>query len=191
MDSLRLEKLLRVEYNFTEEDLVAFFRFFEYRKIKKNQGYKIGIGRTSNIIYVNNGLLMTCSLVQNRKKIVHDFTPKGNFLIPMNTLVKVGNLERTIVALTTTVTIEFPFRYLCDQARENPRIKLLLDSLQEEKIRYLAVREMELICLNAKERYVAFRNRYPESIEKIRQTYVSQYINVNPVTLSRIKNSMP
>ena len=51
-------------------------------------------------------------------------------------------------------------------------------------------REVELLTLSAKERYIAFMNRCPEELKVIPQKYLASYLNMKPETFSRLRASV-
>ncbi len=51
-------------------------------------------------------------------------------------------------------------------------------------------REVELLTLSAKERYVAFMKRCPEELKVIPQKYLASYLNMKPETFSRLRRSV-
>lgn len=50
-------------------------------------------------------------------------------------------------------------------------------------------REVELLTLNAKERYINFMQRCPEELKIIPQKYLASYLNMTPETFSRLRAS--
>jgi CRP-like cAMP-binding protein len=48
-------------------------------------------------------------------------------------------------------------------------------------------REIELLTLPAKERYIAFMRRCPEELLRIPQKYLASYLNMTPETFSRLR----
>lgn len=48
-------------------------------------------------------------------------------------------------------------------------------------------REVELLTLSAKERYIAFMQRCPEELKVIPQKYLASYLNMKPETFSRLR----
>lgn len=48
-------------------------------------------------------------------------------------------------------------------------------------------REVELLTLPAKERYIAFMRRCPEELLQIPQKYLAAYLNMTPETFSRLR----
>lgn len=51
-------------------------------------------------------------------------------------------------------------------------------------------REVELINLTAKERYINFMRRCPEELLDIPQKYLASYLNMKPETFSRLRSSV-
>ncbi|MEO1012495.1 MAG: Crp/Fnr family transcriptional regulator [Bacteroidota bacterium] len=50
-------------------------------------------------------------------------------------------------------------------------------------------REVELLTLTAKERYLTFMKRCPEELKVIPQKYLASYLNMKPETYSRLRRS--
>ena len=53
-----------------------------------------------------------------------------------------------------------------------------------------AKREVELLTLDARERFVRFMQRCPEPLRRIPQKYLASYLNMTPETFSRLYNSV-
>lgn len=51
-------------------------------------------------------------------------------------------------------------------------------------------REVELLTLNSKERYIDFMRRCPEELKIIPQKYLASYLNMTPETFSRLRASV-
>lgn len=51
-------------------------------------------------------------------------------------------------------------------------------------------REVELINLTAKERYINFMRRCPDVLHEIPQKYLASYLNMKPETYSRLRSSV-
>lgn len=51
-------------------------------------------------------------------------------------------------------------------------------------------REIELLTLDARERYIAFMQRCPEELRIIPQKYLASYLNMQPETFSRLRASI-
>lgn len=51
-------------------------------------------------------------------------------------------------------------------------------------------REVELLTLNAQERYSTFMQRCPEELKIIPQKYLASYLNMKPETFSRLRSSV-
>lgn len=51
-------------------------------------------------------------------------------------------------------------------------------------------REVELLTLNASERYRAFMKRCPDQLKEIPQKYLASYLNMKPETFSRLRASV-
>ncbi len=51
-------------------------------------------------------------------------------------------------------------------------------------------REVELLTLDAKERYITFMQRCPDELKIIPQKYLASYLNMKPETFSRLRASV-
>lgn len=51
-------------------------------------------------------------------------------------------------------------------------------------------REVELLTLNSKERYITFMQRCPDELKIIPQKYLASYLNMKPETFSRLRASV-
>lgn len=51
-------------------------------------------------------------------------------------------------------------------------------------------RELELVNLSAKERYIQFMQRCPDELHRIPQKYLASYLNMKPETFSRFRSTV-
>lgn len=58
--------------------------------------------------------------------------------------------------------------------------------LAEKMLLGLSVRQIELQCFTAEERFKVFLNRSPHLLQKIPQKYLASYLNMAPETFSRL-----
>ena len=63
-------------------------------------------------------------------------------------------------------------------------------SLPEQTIIYKMNREYNFQCLNATERYLAFRKIYPGIEDRIPQNHIASYLGIAKESLSRIRKKL-
>lgn len=71
--------------------------------------------------------------------------------------------------------------------KDFPKIESLARILAEHKFAIKEKREIELVTLEAKERYDIFKNEHPGLENQISQYHIASYLGISPTQLSRIR----
>lgn len=92
--------------------------------------------------------------------------------------------------LTDTTLMLFNVGEIKALINENDKLKSAYIGLLENALRYKIYRENGFLVENASERYLHFRNIFPEICRCVKQQYIATYLGIAPESLSRIKRSL-
>jgi CRP-like cAMP-binding protein len=93
-------------------------------------------------------------------------------------------------ALEDTVLILFEISMLRKMLDENESLKDFYIASLEWGMRYKIYRENEFLTNNATQRYLKFREDFPEIADRVKQSYISTYLGIAPESLSRIRKAL-
>ena len=91
-------------------------------------------------------------------------------------------IDCVIYEANYTKVVELAYRY--------PELIWLFKGLAEQFLVQKEQREIQLVLLDAAERYQIFRAEFPELEQLIPQYQVAAYLGVSPTQLSRIRKKM-
>lgn len=92
-------------------------------------------------------------------------------------------------ALTDCKTFQFDYREFLALCREDLQASILYSKILERVFVTYEKRNLELLSLNASQRYAQLRLRIPNIDVLIPQYQIASYLNITPVQLSRIRNT--
>lgn len=93
-------------------------------------------------------------------------------------------------ALTDCTVLKFPLELLETLSENNIEIERLRRKIAERFFVLKEKRELEMVLLQAEERYQIFQKEYPGVEQEIPQYHIASYLGITPTQLSRIRKSM-
>lgn len=170
-----------------ERSWAAFSRLFSEAKIKKGD-YFACEGRVENQVgFLKKGVIR--AFFRNREGVEYNktfFTPK-EFFAPYASLVTRQPNLINIQALTDCEILVADYPSVCALYEEYRQIESLSRILAENFFVAKEKREIELVLLQADERYRIFREEHPGLESLIPQYHIASYLGITPTQLSRIR----
>jgi CRP-like cAMP-binding protein len=137
--------------------------------------------------FVLEGVQALYLIDQKGERVILGFSYPGNFSGVFDSYLKQRPSSLFLEALTPSRMLGLPvdaYHQLFDQYAELDRWgRLFFQNLLIGRVS----REIELLTLPAKERYIAFMRRCPEELLRIPQKYLASYLNMTPETFSRLR----
>jgi CRP-like cAMP-binding protein len=137
--------------------------------------------------FVLEGVQALYLIDQKGERVILGFSYSGNFSGVFDSYLKQRPSSFFLEALTPSRMLGLPidaYHQLFDQYAELDRWgRLFFQNLLIGRVS----REIELLTLPAKERYIAFMRRCPEELMQIPQKYLASYLNMTPETFSRLR----
>jgi CRP-like cAMP-binding protein len=119
-----------------------------------------------------------------------------NFFLPISVVASLTALINdepslfTFEALTECEIYEVDYAKILSLCEKNPAVNKLYTRVLEEVYVKYEKRLVELISLEAKERYLELRKQVPDVDELIPQYHIASYLGITPVQLSRIRKKI-
>lgn len=161
------------------------------RRIEFQKGEIIlGIGQEMKKVYfILEGLTRSYYLDLEGRDVTKSFMGEYNFCLSESFLTKEKSIQ-CFEALEYTTALEFNADelkqlLLADDDLRNFYIKLL-----EATILYKMNRESGFQIKSATERYIDFKKEFPNLEKRVNQSYISSYLGITAVSLSRIRRTI-
>jgi len=156
---------------------------------KGNDIFRQGENR-SDIFVVIQGLVKLHYATHHGKEWIKSFiVDKGMFgSRTSQSLGQPSTFSATCLEETVIYILPYPeFKTLCT---ENPKLAALTFQFFQWMGLKKELREHQLLCLSAEERYRNFLNENPDLARRITQTDMARYLGITPIALSRIKGRL-
>jgi len=141
----------------------------------------------TSLYFVRAGLLKAYYLSADGKENIKSFILPGDHIGSLMASHAGKPCSFSLVCLKPCELTALPFATLHQAVRSDPEISaaavdfLLSFAMKKE------VREYELLCLSAEERYRRLMQNTPDLLKLVTQNEIARYLGVTPVGLSRIK----
>lgn len=145
--------------------------------------------KMKNVYFILSGLTRSYYLDLEGRDITKSFIGEYNFCIAESFFTKEKSIQ-CFEALEYTTALEFNADelkqlLLADDDLRNFYIKLL-----EATILYKMNRESGFQIKSATERYIDFKKEFPNLEKRVNQRYISSYLGITAVSLSRIRRTI-
>lgn len=94
----------------------------------------------------------------------------------------------SLLCLKETTLVKLPYQKVRQATANNLEIANVIIELLMSFAMKKELREFELLCLSAEQRYEKLLKRSPNIAQQITQNDIAKYLGITPVSLSRIKN---
>ena len=180
--------------SFTQIDEAAFKKLqgiASYRILRKNEIVAREGEIPSPSVYmlisgVMRAYISTESGKQYNKKL---FVPKS-FVGPLTAIITKRPSKLTYETLTECKVIETNFETFLGMCKTDIQLSNLYNKVLENIFMEYERRSLELMSLNATERYLNLRKRIPNIDELIPQFQIASFLNITPVQLSRVRKKL-
>ena len=118
------------------------------------------------------------------------FTPQM-FFGALGALIKDQATPISYQIITKSKLIEIDFKKFLLLVDTNPEINMLYRKVLENIFLRLETRDIEMVTLNATERYLKLRERIPTIDNLFSQYNIASNLGITPIQLSRIRKKLP
>ncbi|WP_299537154.1 Crp/Fnr family transcriptional regulator [Ulvibacterium sp.] len=182
-----LQETLNNIVDFDPEALDAFLNLFSPLDFKKGMVFAQKGEYSRNIAFVKSGVLRAYYSNDRGEEYNKTFFTENNFVGAYSALVTGEKNLIDIDALTDCNLLVAEYKKVKDLYAPFPKVERLARILAEQFFVRKEKREIELVTLEAKDRYTIFQKEHPELEQRIPQYHIASYLGVSPTQLSRIR----
>jgi CRP-like cAMP-binding protein len=184
---LALKKYLDQLICLNKRDWEAFSQLFSASILKKGD-YFARVGKVEKQMgFLTNGVIR--AFFRNREGIEYNktFFTENEFFGPYASLVTRQPNQINIQALTDCQILVADYQSVTKLYGEHRQIESMARLVAEHYFVIKEKREIELVLLQADERYKIFLQEYPNLENLIPQYHIASYLGITPTQLSRIR----
>jgi CRP-like cAMP-binding protein len=173
------------EESFEKLQKISSFKVFEANKPIAKAG-----DITSKIYLLVSGLMRVYFSTECGKEFNKNFFIPLCFVGSFTSLIKNEPSKLTYETLTECKVFEIDFNKLVNLCKHDIAISNLYNKIVEHIFIKYEERQIELISLDSKNRYLELRKRIPDIDILIPQYHIASYLSITPVQLSRIRKNL-
>lgn len=176
--------------DFSEETFIELQNISNFKKVPTGTQI-VKFGEVPSKVYLLVSGVIRCYLSTEAGK---EFNK--SFYLPISVMASLTALKNksksifTFEALSDCEIYEVDYIKLMNLCEKNHGLNKLYTSVLEEVYTKYENRLVELISLDAKERYLELRKQIPEVDDLIPQYHIASYLGITAVQLSRIRKKM-
>lgn len=178
-----LERLIR----FTESEMEIFTTLFSEVQLKKHDYFAIEGEYSSKLAFITKGVMRAFFRNKSGNEYNKTFFTPSSFVAAYSSITTQQKNLINIQCLTDCTLLVASFDKITSLYKDYPNIESLARILAEYKFAIKEKREIELVTLEAIERYEIFKKEHPNLENLINQYHIASYLGITPTQLSRIK----
>lgn len=182
-----LTNRLKTIFQLKDDELKALLNLFSAEQFDKHQYFAKNGTYAQQMAFVGEGILRAYFQNDKGEEYNKTFFKKGDFLGAYSSLVsgRVNLIDIQCLTNCVLYTASYPsFVQLFDTY---PKIERIARITAEQFFVNKEKREIELVTLEAKDRYRIFQEEHPGLELLIPQYHIASYLGVSPTQLSRIR----
>ena len=137
-----------------------------------------------------SGVVRCYLTTESGKEYNKSFYLPSSFLASLTALIKKKPSLFVFEALSDCKVYEIDYSKLMVLCKHNVSLKNLHIKVLEKVYFYYEKRLVDLISLDATDRYLELKNQIPNIDEIISQYHIASYLGISPVQLSRIRKKL-
>jgi len=165
--------------------LNALEKILEFRRIDKDEYLSEIYDNTRQIGFVIEGVIRAYHLKEDGTERNKNFFTKNDLF--MTSLDETKDLSVFIQAITECEVVLFGYDAFMALSTHHRSLEQVFNKVLLEYMNRKQQREIELLTLEAKDRYSKFIESNMELSKKLPQYHIASYLGITPTQLSRIK----
>jgi len=182
-----LKEYLNKIVHFTESEMELFIALFSAKHLKKNEYFAREGEISKKFAFVSSGIVRAFYRNNEGNEYNKSFFTNNNFVGAYSSLVTKQKNRINIQCLTDCTVLIANFSDFTNLYDSTPKIERLARILAEQFFVHKEKREIELVMLDATERYKIFQMEHPNLENQIPQYHIASYLGITPTQLSRIR----
>lgn len=183
-----LKEYLNKLVHFTESEIELFLYLFSKKHLKKNEYFATEGEYSTKFAFINKGIVRAFYRNNEGSEYNKTFFSKKGLIGAYSSLITNKKNQINLQCLTDCSFLIADFSEIKKLYDTNPKIERLSRILAEQYFVSKEKREIELVMLNATERYAIFQNEHPNLENLIPQYHIASYLGITPTQLSRIRS---
>jgi len=184
---IELKEYLNKIIFFTEEEMELFTSLFSEKNLKKNDYFATEGEYASKLAFRVSGIVRAFYRNSEGSDYNKTFFSKNGFVGAYSSLITNQINQINIQCLTDCTLFIADFSEMKKLYDTKPKIERLARILAEHFFVLKEKREIELVTLDASERYEIFQKEHPNLENLIPQYQIASYLGITPTQLSRIR----
>ncbi|TCL64818.1 CRP-like cAMP-binding protein [Mariniflexile fucanivorans] len=176
--------------NISEEIVVELLKISEYKKVKAGKQL-VKFNEVPSKVYMLISGVVRCYLsTESGKEFNKSFYMPYNFVGPLTSLIQKSPSLFAFEALADSEMYEVDYYKLIELCKKHESLNTLYSRILETVYIAYEKRLVELISLDAKDRYTELRKQIPNLDTLIPQYHIASYLGITAVQLSRIRKKI-
>lgn len=176
--------------NVSDETIENILKIADLKTVKAGTQI-VKIGELPFKVYMLISGIIRCFLItESGKEFNKSFYLPFSFIAPMTALIEKKPSLLIFETLNDCELYEVDFYKLMDLCKKNESLNLLYARILESVYARYEKRLVDLISLDAKDRYLELKKQIPNVGEIIPQYHIASYLGITPVQLSRIRKKI-
>ena len=185
MDELKV--YVETLISFTENEMEVFTSLFSEVQFKKNEYFAKEGEFSSKLAFISAGVMRAFFRNKSGDEYSKTFFTPSNFVAAYSSMITKQKNSINIQCLTDCTLFIADFKHLSSLYTNYPKFESLARIMAEYKFYIKEKREIELVTLDAAERYEIFKKEHPNLENLINQYHIASYLGITPTQLSRIR----
>ena len=174
----------------TEDEEKILTSLIDYRKLRKGQ-YFLQQGDVCKFSgFVVSGCTKTFYVDDEGQEHVIMFSVEDWWTSDMGSYISQKPADYSVQCLEDTELIQFSFENQDLMMKEIPKLERFFRIIVEKAFVASQKRIVRNFSMNAKERYIYFRDQYPQIEQRIPQYLIASYLGITKEFLSKIKSEL-
>ncbi len=182
-----LKEYLNELVHFTECEMELFISFFSEKHFKKNEYFATEGEYSTKIAFLSLGVVRAFYRNYEGNEYNKTFFSTKGFIGAYSSLITNQKNQINLQCLTDCSLFIADFLAFTKLYDTHPKFERLSRILAEQFFVSKEKREIELVMLDATERYKIFQNEHPNLENLIPQYHIASYLGITPTQLSRIR----
>jgi len=176
--------------NLPEEAFIKLKSISEFKKFEPNTQLD-ELGKVPSKLYLVLSGIMRCYIIsESGKEFNKRFFFPMNFAGSLTALIRNSPSEIVYETITECSVYEIDYKKLKAMCKTDDVISNLYTTILEKVFITYEKRQLELISLNASQRYQKLKKDIPNIDKLIPQYHIASYLSITPVQLSRIRKKL-
>ncbi len=174
---------------FSEKEKLMIYRYLKVRHFKKKEKILQQGDMESHFNFLHKGLTRQF-YTHNNREINTQFTVKDDIVCSAYSYFSRTPSAYSIEAVEPTTLLTFEINDMEFVLAQGPNFIQWGRLLMNQLLFYKEERERELLTYDAANRLQHFIDSKPELVSKLSQVHIASYLNIQPETFSKLKNSI-